>query len=80
MAGISIRLGTQQSSWSKPFSMEALDTNGALRVGAYEIGMSIRRAPAAPSFSKLVTFSPRYVLRNELRCRLHVRQAGHSIA
>ena len=64
--------------WSKPFSIEVIDTDGVLRVGGYELGIGIQAAPEPAALTKVITFAPRYILRNRLRIGVAYRQHGTS--
>ena len=64
------------SSWSKPFSTDALNTTGALRVGPYELSVEILNAPPPAVHTKVVTFAPRYLLHNTLRIPIAYRQSS----
>ena len=64
--------------WSKPFSIEVIDTDGVLRVGGYELGIGIQAAPEPAVLTKVITFAPRYILRNRLRVGVAYRQHGTS--
>ena len=68
----------QAERWSKPFSIEVIDTDGVLRVGGYELGIGIQAAPEPAVLTKVITFAPRYILRNRLRVGVAYRQHGTS--
>ena len=68
----------QTERWSKPFSIEVIDTDGVLRVGGYELGIGIQAAPEPAVLTKVITFAPRYILRNRLRVGVAYRQHGTS--
>ena len=53
-------------NWSRPFSMDVVNTVGALRCGEHEVGISVEYAPPPALFSKVVTFAPRFIIRNGL--------------
>lgn len=76
---LAIRLGngSQNRSWSKPFSIEAVDTRNTLRCGGMEFGLAISRAPSlAAQYSNEITFGPRYLIRSELPFPIRYRQKG----
>ena len=73
---LSMRVAKTPGGWSKLFSTEVLNMHGALRVGPYEVGISVASAPAPADFTKVVTFAPRYVLHNGLSYDINARQAG----
>ena len=67
-----------KTAWSKPFSLDALDTVGTLRVGPYEFATAIKRAPGC-ALTKTITLAPRYILQNRLSgLGLCCRQLGVS--
>ena len=67
-----------KTPWSKPFSTEALNTTGALRIGQYELSVEITSAPPPALRTKVVTFAPRYILRSTLSAPIAYRQAAVS--
>jgi hypothetical protein len=76
---LAIRLGngSHHRSWSKPFSIEAVDTRNTLRCGNIELGLAIARAPGpAAYYSNEITFGPRYLIRSELPLPIRYRQKG----
>ena len=58
--------GANHHNWSRPFSMDVVNTVGALRCGEHEVGISVEYAPPPALFSKVVTFAPRFIIRNGL--------------
>ena len=47
-------------------------------MGGYELGVGIQAAPEPAVLTKVITFAPRYILRNRLRVGVAYRQHGAS--
>ncbi|KAG0226679.1 hypothetical protein BGW42_003469 [Actinomortierella wolfii] len=72
------------SQWSHPVSFEAVGSNMEIAVQAQErneeihLGMNVELGKGKYALTKVVTFTPRYIIKNNLGEDLNFREAGSS--
>eukprot|EP00842_Homolaphlyctis_polyrhiza_P001382 jgi/Hompol1/2244/HPOL_005409-RA len=80
------RIKVQSSDWSKPLSFEAVGSAFQVTIpnnadsSNVHLGVDIHDGEGKYYLTKVVTFSPRFIVQNNLNETIHVRQAGTTAA
>ena len=79
-----LQICSQGASWSSPFSVENVGLSGQASMGGtatdhdlgrltqYNVGISVEQAPSKYSRTKMIVFTPRFVIKNTLAHQIHL--------